>query len=100
MELKKRFQEFFKKKGVTQKEFAIEIGYREDMVGRYLNKPSYNFIQSLLDVYPDVDLNYIFKEDNSKILNETREIYGRSNEELLKIIEKATSQLRANMSHN
>lgn len=104
MKMKQKFKKYFKKKGLTQKEVAELINYRADMVGRYMEKPNYDFIISILKLCPDIDLNYLFKEFNDEknnVVSEPNGEYGdKNNEELLKIIEEATSQLRANLTQN
>ncbi len=96
-----RLVEFFKNKRISNRILAKEIGFSESMVGRYMKNPNLKFLIAVIKIYPDLDLNFILKEDDTSnvfILKEAEEIYGRDNVELLKIIEEATRQLRENLA--
>lgn len=68
MEFNKKLKSLFKERGIKNKEIALEIGYSEMMVSRYLKdaKPNYEFIMALENVYSEIiDWNYLFKNNNS-----------------------------------
>ena len=103
MEVYEKFVGFFKNKGISQTEISKEIGISKAMVGRYLRRPNFNFILLIVQTYPDIDLNYIFKNEAPVLLNVIKEPTGKyvqDNNYLLEILEKTTEQLRANLNQN
>ena len=73
------------------------------MVGRYLRRPNFNFIILIVQSYPDIDLNYIFKNEVPILVDgveEPMEIYTQDNKKLLEILEKTTKQLRDNLDQS
>lgn len=102
MSLDDRLIVFFKKKGITNKALAKTTGYSETMVGRYLRKPNYAFLTKIIENYPDIDLNYILKNQapNLNLVLEPESKYKFDNAQLIKIIEEATCQLKNNLASN
>lgn len=99
MIVENRLKEFFKNKGISNRHLAKETGFSESMVGRYLKNPNLKFLEAICQIYPDMDLNFILKNEHSKAtVAEKEAIYGLDNDQLLKIIESATSQLRENLA--
>jgi len=79
-----KIREFFKEKGLKQREVAEIMGYSETMIGRYfkgINKVDAVFITLLVEKFPDIDLQYIFTENKGNdlgILNEPTEAYEKT----------------------
>ncbi|PHR71007.1 MAG: hypothetical protein COA67_07355 [Lutibacter sp.] len=92
--------DFFKNKKITNKTLSQQIGYSESMVGRYLKNPNLKFIVSILEHYPSIDLNYLFKE-NIKLDSFDEEgttVYGEDNGQLIHNIESSLLKLKKNLS--
>ena len=101
MEMKRKFKEFFKKKGYTQKEIAEKIGYRQDMVGKFLVKPNFYFLKDIIKLFPDIDLNYILKDDLevNGLFEDHGASYGKEKHEvLLDDLEETIHKLRDHLS--
>ncbi|PWB22389.1 helix-turn-helix domain-containing protein [Flavobacterium sp. HTF] len=79
-----KIREFFREKGLKQREVAEIMGYSETMIGRYfkgINKVDAVFITLLVEKFPEIDLQYIFtdsKENDSEALNEPTEEYVKT----------------------
>jgi transcriptional regulator with XRE-family HTH domain len=86
MTIKERFDDYFKSRKISQKEIAIKTGYSQTLVGRYLRKPNFDFITILTNEYPDIDWNFILKEER------TQDNINSKN--LLDAIDSLTKQLR------
>lgn len=98
-----KLSKYFKANHITNRFLAEQTGYSESMVGRYLKDPNLKFILKLIEFYPDIDLNHILKngpEMEQLKMNEPNPYYGETNAELLDIIQKAMSQLKANLAQN
>lgn len=96
-----RFVGYFKDRGISQTEISKEIGISKAMVGRYLRRPNFNFILLIIESYPDVDLNYIFKNATPFLIGTIEEpssMYAQDNNYLLEVLEKTTEQLRVNLN--
>jgi transcriptional regulator with XRE-family HTH domain len=79
-----KIREFFREKGLKQREVAEIMGYSETMIGRYFkgtNKVDAVFITLLVEKFPEIDLKYIFtvtKENNLDVLNEPTQVYEKA----------------------
>lgn len=95
MNYHKKLKEFFVNKGLLNKDVAKAINYSEVMVSRYLKSsaPNFEFIKVVTRAYPDIDWNYIFKDDFI-LLNEDGEVYGDAPEVLLKEIDVRVKKLQ------
>lgn len=95
MSYNQNFKDFFDLKGISNRELSRLIGYSETMTGRYLNgqKMPIDFILSIIKVFPDIDLNLIFKNQLSDNLNEPTAIYG-SKTALIEHIQKDLEVLK------
>lgn len=59
---------FFKNKGLSQKDVSIRLGHAPAMISRFLSGESVfgpDFIISLIKEFPEIDLHYIFSEDDT-----------------------------------
>lgn len=89
MEYNEKLGLFFKSKKLSQKKVAEKLGFSGAMISRYISGVSVfpaAFLTALLKEFPDIDLHYIFAEEESHIINaveETKPNYGLSNQELV-----------------
>lgn len=101
----KKIKEYFEKQNISNRQIAEVIGYSDVMTGRYLksSKPNYEFILALKKAYPDIDLNYLFEDDEgNSILNEDGSNY-KNPEVIIDKIDYQLKELRrvlAQNSHN
>ena len=85
---------FFKKKGLKQYEIAELLGYSPTMISRYLkgtDKINADFIIKLVKEFPDVDLQYLFSDDDddtNEMAHEPNGDYGLKQENIDKELEK------------
>lgn len=91
---------FFKEKGLKQYEIGEILGYSPAMIGRYLkgsDKINADFILKLVKKFPDVDLRYIFSDDDGHSASEPKPYYSMDDDsigkELKIIIQKAENVL-------
>lgn len=76
---------FFKSKGLKQKEVAEMLGVSPAMMGRYIHGTANigsEFLIGLRKNFPELDLNYIFTNENSEelnLLNDPRDLYEKTN---------------------
>lgn len=104
-----KLQFFFKGKGLKQYEVGEILGYGPTMIGRYLkgsDKINADFIIKLVKEFPDVDLQYIFSEDDAiNSIQEPKPFYGLNEMNIdkeLEIIGKKVENVReylAQISH-
>jgi len=102
MEFQKKLKKYFKDKGISNKSLEPILGYSDVMISRYLNtnKPNYDFIMAVVKSFPDVDLNYLFKDNLNDILNEENQLYEKNEEQLIDEIEINLNKLRLKMTQN
>lgn len=92
----KKLHLYFKSKGISQIEIARKLGSSPSMIGRYLSgsvgfKPE--FLSVLIKHYPDIDLQYIFSDNETKELSEPSESYGSGDLNLFSEIENIEKKL-------
>jgi len=83
---------YLKKNRISQVVFAEKMGHSPAMISRFLSGTSVfdaNFITALVREYPDVDLKYIFsdQEDESSIAVETNIVIGIKENDIIKELE-------------
>jgi len=96
MEYNKKLAKFSRNKGISNIEISKKIDYTPLMIGRYLNEQRINvdFIKAVTDAYPEIDWNYIFKDEIVLDgVEETEIVYLKTPEILLKEIEKNVKEL-------
>ncbi len=95
MEYHEKLRKFFSEKGISQSEAGNRMGYKKSMMSRYLNTatPNMEFIQSLIREWPDVDLNYLFKDQ--EILLQTEEPAEDYGDRRLQIVDEISEKLNA-----
>ena len=75
-------------KGITAKNFSEKIKENRTQVNAYLNeklKPSVVFLYKTSEFFPDLDLNYLFRE--KKELNDVEEVYEKPPDKIIEDIE-------------
>lgn len=98
MGFSKKIQEYFDNKGLNNRDISkIMDGYNESLVSRYLNSDnvSMTFVEKLIKYFPDIDLNYLLKDQNDTV-SETREVY-ESNQQIIEEIENKLNELKNNL---
>lgn len=99
---------FFKSKDLSQTKSAEIMGVSPAMMGRYLKGSdnfSPEFICTLVKEFPDIDLRYIFseEEENLQMVSEPCEDYNIKEEDIvneLKVIEQKISSIRNVLAQN
>jgi transcriptional regulator with XRE-family HTH domain len=98
MDYYKKMTVFFDRKGLTQEEIGEKIGYSQVMVGRYLKSsaPNFQFIIAVSKAFPEIDWNYMFKNNNSvsELINKPQEAYVNLPKLLLEEIDVRLQQLK------
>lgn len=88
---------FFKNEGLSQKEVGKKLGHAPAMISRFLSGESKfgpEFIVALVREFPEIDLQYIFSdEENSNMVQEPREHYGLKKENVDKELELITERI-------
>tara|TARA_R110000850_G_scaffold218852_1_gene344380 strand:+ start:8255 stop:8557 length:303 start_codon:yes stop_codon:yes gene_type:complete len=95
MSVGSKIKKHLKGKGITIKKFAEDIDENRSMVTNYLNdktKPSVKFLYKVIDYFPELDLNYLFREPVE--FQEKGSVYGAPTEKLIKEIEERLHELR------
>ena len=95
MELKEKIEVIIKEKGWSQKQFAESLGLNHISFNRNMNNNNItgDMIKAIIEHLKDVDLNWLFKNENNGTLelNEPREEYGSKKisklNEAIKILE-------------
>ena len=95
MELKEKIEVIIKEKGWSQKQFAESLGLNHISFNRNMNNNNItgDMIKAIIEHLKDVDLNWLFKNENNGTLelNEPGEEYGSKKisklNEAIKILE-------------
>lgn len=100
MKYNEKLSAFFKMKGLKQKEVAIAVGFAPAMISRYLGGTSVfppDFLTALLKSFPEIDLKYIFSEDDldeQHSMSEPSTHYGITKDNVLDQLEEIESKLK------
>ena len=95
MELREKIEVIIKEKGWSQKQFAESLGLNHISFNRNMNNNNItgDMIKAIIEHLKDVDLNWLFKNENNGTLelNEPGEEYGSKKisklNEAIKILE-------------
>ena len=101
MDFGPRFKKILKEKGISQSQFCENYNLNQGLVSRYCSgeKPSVDFIYTVIEAFPDVDLDYLFsKDDELNMVQETEGNYTKSSLNIIKDIEKKLSELKKNVT--
>jgi hypothetical protein len=100
MTFKERIRKYFKDKGMTNRDVCLAMGnYSEQLYSRQISAPELSgaLLVSLIKYFPDIDLNYLLKEEEN-ILEENSSKYKLRGEELIEEIEERLIELKVIMS--
>jgi transcriptional regulator with XRE-family HTH domain len=109
MKYNEKLGSFFKSKKLSQKKVAEKLGFSGAMISRYISGVSVfpaAFLTALLKEFPDIDLHYIFSDEESQeeiSVQESKPNYGLSNAELveeLQLIENRIAKVREVLQSN
>lgn len=97
-----KLKSFFKEKGMNNRQVSeIMEGYSESMISRYINsdKVSLHFLNKLIQYFPDIDINYMIREDNAvDEVAEQPSVYRKESALLIEEIMKNLEELKRNLS--
>lgn len=76
---------FIKERKMSQASFANELGVNYTVMNRNIRENNFTteFMYALAKRYPEIDLNWLFKEDYVSGVNEPGETYGVAKPETL-----------------
>lgn len=104
MELKEKIEVIIKEKGCSQKQFAESLGLNHISFNRNMNNNNITgeMIKAFIEHLKDVDLNWLFKnEDNGTLeLNEPGEEYGNVSVRKLTQAMKILEELKRDLSQS
>lgn len=114
MTFKEKIKHIMEIKGINNKDLALKIGVNDSLISKWINKgeASLGFINHLVKIYPDIDLNYLMKDETTNvvykplfeenIIEEERIHYptAKTNKQLVEEIEHNLSQLKKNLAQN
>ena len=102
MDFGPRFKEFLKENKITQAQFCEDNGLNKPLVSRYLNgeKPSADFIYTVINAYPELDLRYLFSlDDKLNYVNEESATYNTNDSlNIINDIEIKLKKLKGNVT--
>lgn len=97
MGFSKKIQEYFDNKGLSNREVSVIMqGYSESMISKYINSDnlSSTFIKKLIEYFPDIDMNYLIKEeDDLNRVEESRTEYKKRSVVLVDEIKERLEEL-------
>ena len=74
--MEERIKKFMEYKGISPSEFADSIGVQRSNVTHVLknrNKPSFQFIEKMLQIYPELNAKWLLLGKGNMIENSTKE---------------------------
>lgn len=105
-----RLRLFFSRKDLKQKEIANILGYSQNMISRYLDgsaKFNADFIKALVQHFPEIDLQYIFSNENTSTDPDEKKDRNKNYKDIIltdiEIIEKKLNEIKeilAQKSHD
>ncbi len=97
-----KIKEALREKGITQKKFADHCELPTSLLSEYLNDkvtPSVKFLYMVIDFFPDMDLNYLFRDDyNNGIVYEKTAEYETNPKKLIDKIQRELEDLKGLVS--
>ena len=104
MELKEKIEVIIKEKGCSQKQFAESLGLNHISFNRNMNNNNItgDMIKAIIEHLKDVDLNWLFKNENNGTLelNEPGEGYVSKKVSKLNEAIKILEQLKRDLSQS
>lgn len=92
----KLIKDLLKKQGISITNFSEEIGENRSLVTSYLNcriQPSIKFLYKVINYFPNLDLNQLFKVP-TKSINEETTTYAKSTNTLIDEIEIRLKEIK------
>lgn len=96
MTFKERIKKYFKDRGMTNRDVCLAMdNYSENLYSRQISTPELNgkLIVTLIKYFPDIDINYLIRDDEN-VLNEESEKYKLREEKLIEEIEDKIKELK------
>ena len=92
----KKMKEFISSTGMTIEDFAKDIDVTPSTIynANKNRKPSAYLIGKLIDKYPDIDLNWLLKDENINSLQQAM-IFQEEREEYLTFLKKNVDRLKS-----
>lgn len=104
MLFKEKLRNLLAEKGMTQTTFSEKVGMNKTHANKFFlgRKPNMDFIQRIVKVFPDVDLNWLLIDGNTSkrvnnLVNEPQENYS-SPEKVITEIEQKIEELKEIMA--
>lgn len=97
MSFNKKVKEYFKSQGLTNRDVSAKMeGYSETMISKVLNKDDLStaFLEKMLKYFPELDYNYLLKDEETlHMVAEKKEIYQSRAEVLITEIKERFNEL-------
>lgn len=114
MTFKEKMKKIMDIKGLNNRDLSNKIGVNESLVSRWVNaeNPSLTLINHLVQVFPDIDLNYLMKQEipgkiyqpvlDENIMGEDSNSYKKekSPQEIIEEIESNLNILKDKLAQN
>lgn len=102
MSFNKKVKEYFKSQGLSNRQVSeIMEGYSETMISKVLNKDDLStaFLEKMLKYFPNLDYNYLLKDDDVLFMvQEDDTIYKKRSEVLIEEIKERVNELEVIVS--
>jgi hypothetical protein len=102
MGFSEKIKAIIESKGLNNREVSkLMDGYSEVMISNYNNSDKWkdNYIKKLLEVFPDLDLNYLLKDEEViEMVSEKGTQYKTRNLEIVEDLEAKLGELKKNLS--
>lgn len=103
MGFSKKIQDYFAHRGLSNRDVSrIMEGYNETLISKFVNSDnlSITFIKQLIKYFPDVDLNYLLKDDDIEDPNGFLVQRERELQENIEKLEGVLDGLKKNLYRN
>jgi transcriptional regulator with XRE-family HTH domain len=108
MGFSKKIKNYFKERGITQRKVGQIMNWNELSVSRAMKSDdlSITFIEKLIEYFPEIDLNYLLKNNKEdgelSEMNEPSEMYKKLSDEekLIEEIEDRLNKLKTILARN
>ena len=101
MTFNEKVEEFFAKKDLSNREVARMMNYPEQLISRHMHsdKLSITWIQRLLEAFPEIDMNYLLKDEKTiSMVQDEREEYKNKTVVIIDEIEERLGELKTLMT--
>ena len=99
MEFKEKLKSLLSQKHMTQRAFAAQVEMEYPYVNKFFTgrKPNLDFIDKVVGVFPEVDLNWLLRDDDGEplpLVTEPAQNYGPEVLAYVRDIENALSKIK------